>query len=244
MSAVGQAGTGIVMIKGMPVFGRLAQLNQYAVMLNSWEAINQEMYDSAAYVTAGQNQLNFFTTGVGAGIGVLTGLAKSPEDTNMSQGGQFPSGQAYIMSTLEVDFQPGISSAGFAATELPAVGPAAVAIASAINDTYKFYYTGFLQLVVGSKPYMTVGPLIRFAPARSFDVSGAMSNATTPAAALYAAALFGMARGPVYSLAPNNYLLAPTVNFNITLNWITVETVASAARVFVRFGGQLFRAAQ
>jgi hypothetical protein len=244
MSAQGRGGFGTVIINGLPVMGSAAQLNNYAVLLNSWESVTQELYDSAAYVTAGQNQLTLFANGWGQGTGVISNVAKGFEDTNMLSNGQFPTGQAYIISTIEVDYQPGVSSAGFAATELPAVGPAAVAIASAINDTYKFYQTGFLQLNIGSKPYMTNGPMMRFAPARQFDVSGAMSNATTAASALYAAALYGMARGPVYNLAPNNILLAPTVNFNVTLNWATVETVTSAGRVFVRFGGQLFRAAQ
>lgn len=248
MSGAGNAGGfGTAVINGLPVIGSVASLNKYAVMLNSWESVTQELYDSAPYAAAGQAQLTFFATGQGQGTGVISNTAKGFEDTNLlGQGGQMPSGQAYVVSSIEVEFQPGVSNSSppTNTADLPAVGPVAAATATAINDTYIFYTSGFLQFNIGSKPYMTNGPLMRFPPSRSFDVSGAMSNATTAASALYTAALFGVARGPVYSLQPNNILLAPTVNFNVTLNWSTLEAITRQARVFVRFGGQLFRAAQ
>src|SRR5262249_49163682 len=104
--------------------------------------------------------------------------------------------------------------------------------------------TGFLNFQIGSKSYMQEGPLMKFPASNDFEVSGALSNASTAAASQFNAAIYGKAVGPAYTISPNNLLLIPNQNFNVSLNWATLEAVVSAARIFVRLMGQLLRAAQ
>lgn len=233
-------------VNGYPVLNSLARAGQqFAVALNSYETLTQSLYDSAAYVAAGQTQLTFFQYQIGAGTSVISGGTKTLEDTNMQNAGSLPAMQAYIVTSIEVEFQAGVSSATpsiNAASQPSTLG--AAAITTQINDSYIFRSTGFLNFNIGSKSYMNEGPLMKFPASNIYNVEGALSNATTPAAALSLADTFGDAIGPAYILSPNNLFLIPTMNFNVTLNWQTVQAISRQARVFVRLMGQLIRAAQ
>lgn len=242
MSGRGQRGAGTY-IQGFPVVSQLPGVSKYAVNLQSWEMLTQSLYDSAAYPTTGVASLTFFQFQTGTGTGVISGASKTLEDTNMQNGGSLPAMQAYIVSSIEVEVQTGISSAGFAAAELPSVFGAQLA-ANQINDMYKIRMTGYLNFNIGSKSYMQEGPLGRFAPATTFQLNAGLSDTTTAAAASQSRIAYADMEGPVYNLSPNNLLLVPQQNFNVTLNWNTLETVTAAARIFVRLGGQLLRAAQ
>jgi hypothetical protein len=243
MSGRGVPSAQLTYINGIPVLASLAQMNNFAVNLNSYEALTQSLYDSQAYPTAGTNQLTFFQNQLGQGTGVISNAAKTLEDTNMQAGGSLPAMQAYIVCSIEIEVQPGVSSSGFAAAELPSVfgaqGPA-----SQVNDVYKIRATGYLVFNIGSKSYMNEGPLFKFPASNDFEIDAALSDATTAGSAFQSRIAYGKSVGAPYILAPNNLLLVPTQNFSVTLNWATVETVTDAARIFVRFMGQLIRASQ
>jgi hypothetical protein len=231
-------------VNGQPVMASMVTAAQkFAVSLNSYEALSQSLYDSAAYVTAGVNQLTFFQYQIGAGTGVISNTNKTAEDTNMQAPGALPAQQGYIVAFIEVEFQPGVSSSGFAAGSLPSVF-GAQAVASAVNDTYKFRCTGYLNFNISSKSYMQEGPLMKFPASNDFGLDAALADVSTAGASFQSRMAYGKAIGPSYQLAPNNLFLIPTMNFNVTLNWATVETVTAAARVFVRLMGQLIRPAQ
>jgi len=229
-------------VNGLPVINNLSAAQNYAVNIDSYETITQSLFDSAPYPTTGINQLTFYQLPVGSGVGVISGNAKTPEDTNMAAAGNMPAMQAYIITSLEIEVQPGVTTS-FAAAALPSFFGTA-AIMSGINDVYKIRSTGYLNLQIGSKSYMQEGPLMKFPASNDFEVGGAMANATTAAASQFSASVYGKAVGPSYVLTPNNLLLIPNQNFALTLNWATIEPVVSAARIFSRFMGQLMRAAQ
>lgn len=228
-------------INGIPVINNLAEAQKYAVNLGSYETLTQSLYDSAAYATGGQNQLTFFTTPQGAGTGVISGAAKTAEDTNMTIAGSLPNMQAFIVTSVEVDVQPAVPA--FSAATLPAVF-GAEAVASPINDVWKIRATGYLNFVIGAKSYLQEGPLMKFPASNDLEINAAAADISSTAANLQTRISYAKAVGPAYVLTPNNLLLIPMQNFAITLNWATVETVTTAARIFVRLMGQLLRAAQ
>lgn len=228
-------------VNGIPVINNLAQAKAYNVNQDSYEMVSQSLYDSAAYPTAGTATLTYFQLGVGSGAGVISGVAKTNEDTNMQASGSLPAMQAYIISAIELDVQPGVPA--FTATVLPAFSGAAQVI-SIINDVWKIRATGWLGVNIGSKLYMQEGPLMRFPAEADLEIDAAIADSTTPGAANERYAATAKAVGPYYDISPNNLLLIPNQNFNATLNWATLESITTAARIFVRFRGALIRAAQ
>ena len=237
--------TGQMYVNGNPVLNSLAYAaQQFAVNLGAFETLTQSLYDSAAYAVAGQQQLTFFQTGVGAGTGIISGAAKTPEDTNMLAGGFMPNMQAYLVTSIEMEYQAGVTSSGFAAANLPST-LATPSVIAAINDQYKVRSTGYLVFNIGSKAYMTEGPLMKFPASNEYQIDCALSDTTTAGATQAQRVAQGRAGGPAYVLTPNNLFLIPMQNFNVTLNWATVETITTtAARIFIRLMGQLIRAAQ
>jgi hypothetical protein len=231
-------------INGIPVINNLADAHNYAVNVDKYETLTQSLYDSAAYATGGQAQLTFFTIPVGSGSGVISAAAKTPEDTNMTVAGSLPNMQAFVVTSVEVEVQPAVPA--FSAATLPAVF-GAQAVASPINDVWKIRSTGYLDFVIGAKSYLTEGPLMKFPASNDFEIEAAAADVAPNGAgtsSMQTRISYGKAVGPSYMLAPNNLLLIPMQNFKVTLNWATVETVTTAARIFVRLMGQLLRAAQ
>jgi hypothetical protein len=228
-------------INGIPVITNLQQAAAYNVNIDKYEMISQSLYDSVAYPTTGSNQLTLFQLPIGSGVSVISGSAKTPEDTNMQAAGNMPAMQAYIVSSIEVDVQPAVPA--FGATNLPAFSGAAQVI-STINDVWKIRATGYLVFTIGSKNYMTEGPLMKFPASNDLEIDAAIADSTTAGAANERYAAYAKAVGPAYEIAPNNLLLIPNQNFAVTLNWATLQTVTTAARLFVRLMGTLIRAAQ
>jgi hypothetical protein len=239
---------GLAYINGFPVLRSLYQASGFAVNQNSYETLTQSLYDSAIYPAAGSNQITFFQTAIGAGVGVISGVAKTPEDTNMQVGGTLPAMQAYIVSSIEVEVTPAVSNGNpiWVVNELPAVF-GAQAIAQNINDIYKIRQTGYLLFNIGSKAYMTEGPLMKFPASNDFMLNAAVADIAPNGAGtgnMQSRIAYGNAGGPPYLLSPNNLLLVANQNFSITLNWATLEPVTAAGRIFVRLMGQLLRASQ
>lgn len=229
-----------VFINGIPVINNLDKATEYATNLDSYEILTQSLYDSAAYPTTGIAALTYFQNQVGSGTGVISGAAKTLEDTNMQGNGSMPNLQAYLVTSVELDVQPAIA---FGA----AVNPAAFgaqAVATSINDVWKIRATGWLDFKIGSKSYLQEGPLMKFPASNDLEINAAAADISTTGANMQTRIAYAKSVGPAYVLAPNNLLLIPMQNFNVTLNWATLETVTSQARIFVRLMGQLLRASQ
>src|SRR5579872_2029746 len=227
-------------VNGIPVINNLDAAKQYAANINTFEILNQSMYDSAAYATGGQNTLTFFQVPLGAGAGVISGAGKTYEDTNMQAAGAMPNMQAFVVTSVEVEFQPDITFT--AATQPAAFG--AQAVATSINDAWIFRATGYLNFTIGQKPYLQEGPMMKFPASNDLEIDAAVCDATTAAASSQTRVGYAKAVGPAYMLNPNNLLLIPMQNFVVTLNWATAQAITTKARVFVRLMGQLLRRAQ
>ena len=204
----------------------MADFRSYRVTNNAQsEVIRQTKYDYQLYPTAGSTQFIFFQQGIGTGVtsavGAVAGSVKTIFDTNMDIGGTLPSGQAYLIESIEVDFQPG--SVSTASTYTIANVAAFLAVAAATytvltyqNDVNTFYSSGMLELNVLSKNYLRETPLKLFPPKAAIDLSSAVSSnsATTGISGSAHAA----ARGRAYYLEPR-IELQPAVNFDVTLKW-------------------------
>ncbi len=229
-----------MMVNGIPIINNNADVQRFAVNLQSMETITQSLYDSATYPTTGIAQLTYFQYPVGAGTGVISGAAKTYEDTNMQGSGAMPNMQAYVVTSVELDIQPDIA---FTAAGLPAVF-GAQAVAAAVNDVWKIRLSGWLNFNIGSKSYLTEGPLMKFPASNDLEINAALSDNSTAVTNGQSRIAYAKAIGPAYILSPNNLLLIPMQNFNVSLNWATLSTTTYNARIFVRLMGQLLRASQ
>jgi hypothetical protein len=212
------------------------------------EIIRQRLYDYQLYAYAGTTQLSFFQQPVGSGltsaIGSTVGAVKTLWDTNMTLGGTLPSGQAYMVESIEVVFFPG--SVQTANTYTP-IGmstfnaTAAASVAGALNDVNTFYQSGMLELNILSKNYLRETPTLAFPPKANFalDAAVASNSATTAEVALSQA----RAAGRPYYIDPS-ISLQPAVNFEVVIKWPAAVALAFNARVGVILDGYFMRASQ
>lgn len=220
---------------------RVANLEKnFAVNWRQWESVKGALYDSAIYPTTGILQLNFFQVPVGSGTSAFTG-AKTLTDTNMQLNGQLPANQMFLIQSCEVHYQPALPTV---AAAMPSFFGAEAAQTS-VNDAYIFRRSGNLILTIGSKAYLTEGPMMRFPPRQRLAIDTALADATTAAASLQSRTGFADAAGVPYIFTPNNLLLISGQNFTVQLNWPEgVQAVTAAARVMVFLNGLLYRKAQ
>ena len=189
------------------------------------EAVHQPLYHYQAYAAAGQNTLTFFQTPYGQ-------LANGILDTNMTQPGQLPAPQQFLLTGISVVFFPGVSP-GAATGASPS---------EFINDVWAVGKGGILTLNVLSKQYCQMAPLGEFSPDFRMDVSAALSDTTTAAASRLTEVSYASWVGPKFKVAP--IMLLPSQNFSVTLTWPTVVALPStvAGRIGVRLEGTLYRA--
>lgn len=217
----------------------------------SSEIVRQRLYDYQLYPTAGQGQLNFFTTPQGAGVttalGATVGSTKTAQDTNIQgAGGTLSSGLGYLIESIEVLYLPG--SVSTANTYTPAnlslfAVAAAAALAAQLNDVNTFYQSGMLTFRVLQKNALQEAPLMAFPPKAHLDLSAAVS--TNSATVGEVAAVLAKAAGRPYYLEPRVSLQA-AVNFVVELAWPAPVATPSGfnARVGVIFDGYMMRAGQ
>ncbi len=226
----------------------LKDMVDYSVMRpGQWERIKQGLYDTAVYATAGATNLNFFATPQGQGTSAQPGNAantKSIADTNMTLAGQMPTGQNYLVQTIEVDVRAGsVSTASTFAQVTPIVFAAAAAAGTvwgASSDVNAIYGSGVLLLSVGSKNYLTEAPLNKFPPQAHLDVASAV--ASTSATVGQTLVNFTRAEGRPYHIDPVR--LENGQNFAVQLQWPVAVATPSGfnAQVKVTLDGYLFRA--
>ena len=227
-------------IPGLPGYEEM--VDRYSVTNEKWEVIRQSLYDSNVYPAAGSGQLTFFAVQKGQGVG-FGGSAKTLSDTNMTLSGQIPTNQSFLVKTIALMFQPTTPSV---AAQLPA-SFGAQAAANIINDAYVFWRSGNLLFVIGSKPYLEEAPTGKFPPLSTFNVQGALSDATTPAAAFQSRIAFANMLGRPYHISPADLRLEANMNFSITLNWpegLQPLPSTNPARVFCVLDGLMYRRSQ
>lgn len=234
----------------IPSLSQAAQM--YAVNRpNQFEGVRQSLYDFQIYPTAGATQFTFFAIPQGQGVSSHTGNAANVKglwDTNMETAGSLPNPKAFLAESIEIIVEPG--SVNTAATHISQVVYSFIAAATALvpvslgalNDKNTLRQVGELRFFIGSKAYLDEAPLGRFPPKTRFDVE---SSVATTAAATVVAVGQGNWEGRPYYLNPPVFL-APTQNFNVTLNFPLAVATPSGfnARVGVILDGFLYRQSQ
>lgn len=214
------------------------------------EVVRQSLYDYQILPGAGSQQLSFFQSPIGQGVGstpgIVAGTSKTQWDTSMQLGGQLPSGVQFLIDSIEVSFYPG--SVSTANTYTAAAISFFLAAASAVplqvaNDANIFYQSGMLELNILQKNYLRETPLGRFPPKSGIETSGGVSsNSATTSEVGFAVT---RASGRPYYVEPR-VLLQPAVNFEVLLKWPAVVAMPSGfnARVGVILDGFVMRASQ
>ena len=233
VAAGAQANQGAV----RPFTGRipvtLDQLNVYNPnRADAIEAIWQPFYDFTTYAAAGQTQLQFFQVQTGQG-------GKTLADTNMLLGGQFPAPTAFLCTAIMVGMFANNTGLANVQTGPNTTAAAAAALPNA-NDTLKFLNSGYLQITIGSKTYLTDAPVGKFPV--NFTMGGLEAVSGTFAAGTFMATDFARGIGRYYEITP--FLIPMTQNFVVTLNWPVVVALTNPARVGVILDGFYYRQSQ
>lgn len=204
-----------------------------------WEGLTQTLYDMTTYAVGGQSSLSFFALPLGQGTTSHPGSTgpKTKADTNMSLAGSLPAGQFFTIESVEIVILPSTPPGSFGAA-------AAVTEIGFTNDVYAVGRSGWLELVIGSKTYLTEAPLNRFPPKTRLEGRSAItSNSATTGLVAIDYACFA---GRPYSLrAP--VTLESNQNFSLTLNWpnaVALDATNTACRIGVILDGVLYRSVQ
>ena len=210
----------------------LANPGDYKINVpNKMERINQPLYSYQSYPAAGAASLTFFQTQAGG--------ATTRQDTNLTLQGQLPSPQMFLIQGIGVDYLPGLT------TSAP-VTLRADAATGALNDFYAVMKQGVLSLTVGSKEYFTMSPMLALPPRAHMDGVGAVTSATTAAAALQTIIQIPFSTGDVWKPIP--LLLESSQNFSVTINYpggaVAIPSTDALARIGVILYGTLYRPAQ
>lgn len=189
------------------------------------EAIWQPQYDFQTYLQAGQTSMTFFQVPNGQS-------SKTLNDTNMQLAGQFPAPTAFLVTAIMVLFEP-----------LNVVSRATnVSGAAAANwvDAVAVANSGFLQLQIGNKIYLTDAPIGKFPP--NFTIGGMAAAAGTSTSDKQWEADYARSVGRYYEITP--FLIPQSQNFQVTLNWPTAVSVTVAGRIGVILDGFYYRQSQ
>lgn len=214
------------------------------------EIVRQRFYDYQLYATAGTTQLSFFSAAVGQGVtsavGATVGASKTLWDTNLSISNTLPSGQAFMIESIEVVFIPGSVSTTNTFTLIKPYefnATAAATLSGQLADVNSFYQSGLLELNILSKNYLRETPMIVFPPKTSLnmDVAVASNSATTAVNIVQNA----RAAGRPYYISPE-IALQPAVNFEVIIKYPAAVATPSGfnARVGVVLDGYFMRASQ
>jgi len=219
----------------MPIPNR-SQLDAYNVNREGWEGYTNCLYDAAAYPSAGLNVLNFFNTPLGGGA-----TAKTASDTNMTLAGQMPANQEFLIQSVEILFLP--TTPTIAAAMPASLDAAANAAQVIINDSYIFYRSGNLNLVIGAKSYLAEAPLMKFPPKAYFHLDSALASTTTADTKSLKTGFATAAGRPYLLKAPLR--LVSNQNFTVQLAWPEgLQVISNPARIILSLDGVYYRRSQ
>lgn len=197
------------------------------------EIISQPLYDTLSYTAAGtgMSSLVFFQTPVGQS-------SKTLADTNMTIAGSLPSPINMLVTDIQIGIYPGILP------EYSAIADGATTV-NFVNDVYRLGAAGYLQLSIGSKVYLTDGPLCKFPVDHGFGGLAAMTTNLTTGASTFSVIDYFRFAGATYNITP--VLLIPTQNFDSTLYFPGTPPVLPSgqnAKIQVTLNGWRYRLAQ
>ncbi len=197
------------------------------------EGIREPLYDYLTYDSGVTTSLKFFQTQVGG--------SKTKSDTNVPLNGQLPAGQKYVAEVLAIEVLPGSSAASYARQD-PVKTATALAAPNFANDVWALLHKGFLEVTVGTKPYLTA-PLLDFPSITGLGITPAAAVENTGTTVQNQITVdYGRLIGRPYVLDPEIPIEGLT-NFDVTLTWDSAVTLPSGfdARIGVKFYGIRFR---
>lgn len=210
---------------------QMEALRRYNVnRAGQFEVIWQPQYDFQTYATAGATQFTFFQTTIGAGGTTLA-------DTSIRSAGQFPRPQEFLITGIQVYFRPG--------EEPETVGLADDAQQDFVNDVFAVLFgNAWLELFIGSKPYLQDGPLAKFTQQFKLMGDSAISDSSTAGASQKSVISYATHCGRYYSITPVK--LPANQNFNVNINFPAAVATPSGndARIGVILDGFLYRLSQ
>ena len=186
---------------------------------NVAEIIWQPIYDYQVCAAAATNTQLFFQVPQGQ-------AGKTANDTNMTLAGQIPAGQRFLITGIEIDFTPGVTIGAAAANTL------------FLEDVFDFYRQGNIVLTIGSKPYLTQGPLMKFPPTNRLGGFAAAATGN----AVDQAYTYALACGNEFQV--RGLVLQSSQDFRVEIQNRLALPSTNAGRVGVRLNGFNIRQAQ
>lgn len=224
------------MIRGRLPINREKIAQHVASLQNTVDYVWNPLYDYLTYAAAGQLQLNFFSTPIGQGTTSHPGGAgaKTEADTNLTNAGLLPKGNAFYCVGLEVDVYP---------TNLPAILGAPVA-STFFNDLYAVSRSGWLNFRVQNRDIVLDGPIGKFPSSTGLQGAVALADSTTAGAGQHTQISYARLAGQVYEIQP--VTIEANQAFSVVMKWPNVIATPSTAtlRIGVRLLGNLIRRAQ
>lgn len=184
------------------------------------ETVWNPIYDYQTKTAAATSVQRFFVDPNGNG-------GKTEADTNMTLSGQLPKGQAFVITSVQVELYP----------DLPIDFTNASAQSAFAQDVYAFYTTGFLNLKIGSKSYIQQGNLMKFAPVNRLAIDSSVSSNVASTVSSY---VYATASGREFSV--RELLLESSQDFSVELR--EMSAISADARLGVTLNGYLMRTAQ
>jgi len=231
-------------------------LNQYKVNRpGQTEVIRQRLYDRQIYPTAGSTQFTFFTNPIGQGkTSATAATAATPKtyaDTNMDISGALPRPKSYLIESIEVEFEPGAVSTTDTFTQLTPASystVAALALINQVGDVNIIRVSGWLELYIGSKTYLTEAPTGAFPMKTWLELNGAIGISGAGATGTQVNALAAVnahAAGRPYYMDPP-LTLESLQNFAVYIKYPVLTPTPSGfnGRIGVVFDGVLYRLSQ
>jgi hypothetical protein len=198
-------------------------LKKYGVNLaNVKDTTWNPLYDYQEYGTSGSSTFTFFQVPIGQS-------GKTLSDTNMRLAGQLSSGEAFLITGLQVEFYPAVED--LAGTSLTP---------QASEDFYKVMTAdAVLQLNILNKDYVTQGPLLKFLPEQHFELDSSVATTNTSTDASIS---MMQVTGKPYEIIP--LTLISSQSFDVTITFKTAVAINAAAKLGVSLRGYSIRNAQ
>lgn len=190
------------------------------------EVIWQPTYDFQVYPAAGTTQITFFQTTVGTAGSTLA-------TTNMEASGQFPRPKEFLVTGIQIFFNPGgaVAQAGIA-------DGVAQENWNDVSDVMNG--AAFLRFFIGSKDYLVDTPLSKFT--QQFRLGGVANITGNGSVATTTFIDYAVHSGKYYSITPTK--LPSNQNFNVSLNFPVVIATAVDGNIGVLLDGFQYRLSQ
>lgn len=199
------------------------------------DEIYQPLYDSIIYPAAGLLQINFFSLPIGQGVTSAPGAAgaKTEADTNMTNSGLLPKGNAFYCTGIELKLIPG---------SVPGNTGVIATVGQNWNDVNAVARAGWLRFRIQNRDYNLDGPLGIYPPLDRLAGNGVPSSVVTAATMIQID--YASFAGAPYNIVP--VLIESNQGFGVQINFPALVPLPStvAGVLKCRLRGRFIRDAQ